>query len=277
MSFFIHQVRLRLALLIVDSTDCYDMSGIRECIFVTDCRTSHGTTECTKIYSRSVKTRRNSRSPAQFSPFLAYNHARTEVFNHATHIFDPTTGPMSENGLAEQSPNSDHSDRTSSNTTSNGVNGLNTVPSLFSSVGHESPSLSMELDPSFPTLQTTSPVDINQFLSSRYPFERFAKGPPSMDIIHQTDDVNIQLDHIMNMSFLDFPAQFTPGPGNFHGSEPSPSRLPFMFTESDSPFDSNRWGPPPNRTIWTKLTDTRWEFLIEQLPDEEQVSSLKQS
>jgi hypothetical protein len=274
MSFFVHQVMLQLTLLIVDSTDCYGMSGIL-LTFVTDNRTSHGTTECTKIYSRSVKTRRNSRSPAQFSPFLAYNHTRTEAFNHSTHIFDPTAGP--ENAMAQQSPTSDHSDHTSSNTTSNGVNRLTTVPSLFSPVGQESPSMSMELDPSFPTLQTTSPVDINQFLSNRYPFERFAKGPPSMDIIHQTDDVNIQLDHLMNMTFLDFPAQFTPGPGNFHGSEPSPSGLPFVFNESDSPFDSNRWGPPPNRTLWTKLTDTRWEFLIEQLPDEEQVSSTKHS
>jgi hypothetical protein len=130
----------------------------------------------------------------------------------------------------------------------------------------------MEIDPAtYPALQPTSSVDINQFLSSRFTFDRFGKGPPSMDISHQTDDVNIQLDHIMNMSFLDFPAQFTPGPAHFNGSEPSPSGIPFLFTEPESPFDMNRWGPPPNRSIWAKLTDTRWEFLIEQLPDEEQV------
>jgi hypothetical protein len=87
---------------------------------------------------------------------------------------------------------------------------------------------------------------------------------------HQHQDVAQQLDQIMNMSFLDF-ASYTPGPlttDTFSSlSSPSFSASP----PSDmSPFET-RWGPPPNRFVWTKLDEQTWSKLVEQLSDEKQV------
>lgn len=119
-----------------------------------------------------------------------------------------------------------------------------------------------------PTASGLTPLPMNPF--SPYignDFTSLTNLNKEFDI--HSEDVAQQLDQIMNMSFLDF-ANYTPGPTHdpFSSNSPGFSASP----PSDmSPFET-RWGPPPNRFVWTKLDEETWSKLVEQLTDEKQVS-----
>jgi len=231
-------------------------------------RTSHGSTECSRIYARN-----GIRGPRHLHAFHPHNNLAPALPRHASSLDINSFGSTARDEPALSTTTSTQPDSSSTSLTTVedhiSVSPLFSMQSLdFPSGGSHSFHQEPKSSPGAGASSGLTPLPMNPF--SPYIGNDFTSltniNNKDFDF-HQPQDVAQQLDQIMNMSFLDF-AQYTPGPAtDTFSSSPSFSASP----PSDmSPFET-RWGPPPNRFVWTKLDEGTWAKLLEQLTDEKQV------
>lgn len=137
----------------------------------------------------------------------------------------------------------------------------------------EDNSMSLSRRPSsdaLPQTQSTSPPPLLQFDWNQP--GQFDLTHEPFDFLTHSNDVNVQLQRLMDMSFLTpleaelapspFPRQPVPGS---HLSVLSPQNLMSNTCSEGSPSS------PPSTTIWRSLEKGRWSAQVEQVRDEEQV------
>jgi hypothetical protein len=215
-----------------------DMKGITlpfpELIF----RTTHGTAESAHIYSKSRNWTRGRAQPPTPTPARPGLMTPDDIFltGQITELFAPTVhDPQPSNPI----PNV-RQDALNSNATS-------------------SPELS-----SAPSDQRDRPAPLLQF--NWDDARNFDDIAPGFDFLPHSDDVNVQLQHLMTMSFL----------SPIGASPRSPvSRQQLAGSDlSIQTLTSNDGTSPPKSTIWGTLDKERWTTQIEQVQDAEQVFCL---
>jgi hypothetical protein len=149
-----------------------------------------------------------------------------------------------------------------------------TIQQNTNSVSLRSPRPSSDVPACPESVEMSGPAPLLQFDWNQS--TQFDLSQEGFDFLTHSNDVNVQLQRLMDMSFLSpleaelapspFPRQPLPGS---HLSVLSPQNLmSYERSTADSP------STPPSSGIWKSLEKGRWAAQVEKVRDEEQVVSL---
>jgi hypothetical protein len=117
---------------------------------------------------------------------------------------------------------------------------------------------------------STSPAPLLQFDWNQT--DQFDLNQEPFDFLTHSNDVNVQLQRLMDMSFLNpLEAELAPSP---FPRQPLPgSHLSVLSPQNLMSYERSEGSPssPPSTTIWRSLEKGRWSAQVEQVRDEEQV------
>ena len=252
-----------------------------------DCRTIHGTTDSSQLYSKGANKTDSSRSAKttalpQPAPFQNPSNQHANISNTSTvtptpvlpptPAYDPFSFVSSTNGIHSTAPHIE-----STFTHSDPDSDTNQLLALQPSPQHMLPTpftgdhsqLHTSIDQSPDSLPGPSPFTWNDFTF-------FDELNHSLGILNPTDDMQSQIDQLMNSMIPSGTATASAWPSSPNPSAPTGTtttctmdvasdplfRIP---TANEVPIKGVHSAPPPTRNIEKKLDETAWKNLVEQI------------